>query len=79
LKGGLEALADSLEYDASLARHTLRGQPVVVRVPNKSATSCSRSTAREVKFGVDGSSIEFPSNPGGVDTRDVPCVGDLRR
>ncbi len=50
LNEGREALADSLLYDASLERYTLRGQPVVLRAPGKDPELCSVSQSPRREF-----------------------------
>jgi lipopolysaccharide export system protein LptA len=81
LSEGRDALADSLLYVAAENRYTLRGQPLVLRAPNDTPGSCSLTRGRVAYFTSGGDAPTFPDaeNPGGVETRNVPCSGELQK
>jgi lipopolysaccharide export system protein LptA len=84
MPNGREALADSLLYEASLDRYTLRGareRRLVLRAAGDSPGMCSVWYALMAHFTRGGGPPVFPQdqNPGGVERRDVACAGTLQR
>ncbi len=81
LAEGRRALADTLTYEAARERYTLRGSPVVLRAPGDKPGTCSQWKGRVGYFTVIERAPEFPAseNPGGVETRDVPCTDTMTR
>jgi lipopolysaccharide export system protein LptA len=82
MPGNRQALADSLLYEASADRYTLRGvrsRPLVLRGEGETPGACSEWHALMAYFTNDGGPPVFPAaeNPGRVERRDVPCGGPL--
>jgi len=83
MPGNREALANSLLYEASTDRYTLRGsrpRPLVLRGEGDTPGTCSQWHGLMAYFTTDGGPPVFPAgeNPGQVERRDVPCTGPLK-
>lgn len=81
LVDGSVALADSLVYEVSLGRYTLRGEPLVLRTVDKEKGTCSETRGRLAYYTVGQPSPEFPAaeNRGRVARRNIACDAPVER